>query len=106
MRTLTQYYRAGIKNAASFAEAYGDITIKDTPGRVLAYFNRSLQPAALKKAADDYAAKHIDNSSVVPLHHAMLGIFAVSLLMSMPHAAHERDERLEKKYGKGWNSWF
>lgn len=91
---------------ASFAEAYGDITIKDAPSRAWAYMKTSLRPAALKQAADDYAAKYIDTSSIMPLKHAMLGIGAVSVLMSMPHASHERDERLEKKYGKGWNSWF
>lgn len=106
MRTLAQYYRSGIKNVASVAEQYKDITIKDTPGRVWAYVQKTMHPSALKQAADDYAAKYMDTSSVAPLKHAMVFVGVFSVIMSMPHAAHERDERLEKKYGKGWNSWF
>lgn len=101
-----QYYRAGINSVASFAEGYKQITIKDVPGQLWTFAKTNLRPSAVKKAADDYAAKYIDTSSVAPLNHAIFGIAVVSIIMSMPHARHERDERLEHKYGKGWDSWF
>ncbi len=106
MRTLAHYYKNGVSKAVSFAEQFQDIKVGEVPARTWAVLQRTLSPNNIKTAADSYAAKYIDTSSYTPAVHAMGGVFVFSVLLSVPHLRHERDERCEEVYGKGWNSWF
>lgn len=106
LRTAAHYYKDGVSKAVSFAEQFQDIKVGEVPGRTWAYLQRNLSPGNIKTAADSYADKYIATSSFAPAVHVMVGVFGISVLMSIPHLRHERDERCEEVYGKGWNSWF